>query len=44
MRQLEIRKAEFYVRNGQKSEAKLIIEKLLLEEDLSSGINKLARK
>ena len=35
-RQLQIRKAEYYVRNGQKSEAKLIIEKLLLEEDVSS--------
>ena len=35
LRQLEIRKAEYYVRNGQKSEAKLIIEKLLLEEDLT---------
>jgi len=36
LRQLKIRKAEHYLRNGQKSEAKLIIEKLLLEEDLSS--------
>ena len=35
MRQLKIRKAEYYIRNGQKSEAKLIIEKLLLEEDLT---------
>ena len=36
LRQLKIRKAEYYLNNGQKSEAKLIIEKLLLEEDLSS--------
>tara|TARA_B100000674_G_scaffold378480_1_gene321047 strand:- start:27 stop:701 length:675 start_codon:yes stop_codon:yes gene_type:complete len=36
LRQLKIRKAEYYLHNGQKSEAKLIIERLLLEEDLSS--------
>ena len=36
LRQLKIRKAEFYLQNGQKSEAKSIIERLLLEEDLSS--------
>ena len=36
LRQLKIRKAEYYLSNGQKSEAKLIIERLLLEEDLSS--------
>jgi len=35
VRQLKIRKADYYIRNGQKSEAKLIIEKLLLEEDLT---------
>ena len=35
VRQLKIRKAEYLVRNGQNSEAKLIIEKLLLEEDLT---------
>ena len=36
LRQLKIRKAEYYLHNGQKSEAKLIIERLLLEEDLST--------
>ena len=36
LRQLKIRKAEYYLHNGQKSEAKLIIERILLEEDLSS--------
>ena len=36
LRQLKIRKAEYHLHNGQKSEAKLIIERLLLEEDLSS--------
>ncbi len=36
LRQLKIRKAEYYLHNGQKTEAKLIIERLLLEEDLSS--------
>ena len=36
LRQLKIRKAEYYLYNGQKAEAKLIIERLLLEEDLSS--------
>ena len=35
VRQLKIRKAEYYLRNGKKSEAKLIIEKLLLEENLT---------
>ena len=35
LRQLKIRKAEYYLHNGQKSEAKIIIERLLLEEDLS---------
>ena len=36
LRQLKIRKAEYHLNNGQKSEAKLIIERLLLEEDLST--------
>ena len=36
LRQLKIRKAEYFLNNGQKSEAKLIIERLLLEKDLSS--------
>ena len=36
LRQLKIRKAEYHSKNGQKSEAKLIIERLLLEEDLST--------
>ena len=36
LRQLKIRKAEYLLNNGQKSEAKLIIERLLLEEDLST--------
>tara|TARA_B100000161_G_C33384593_1_gene339353 strand:+ start:13 stop:687 length:675 start_codon:yes stop_codon:yes gene_type:complete len=37
LRQLKIRKAEYYLHIGQKSEAKLIIDRLLLEEDLSSA-------
>ena len=41
LRQLKIRKAEYHLNNGQKSEAKLIIERLLLEEDLST-LNKQA--
>ena len=36
LRQLKIRKAEYYLHNGQKADAKLIIERLLLEKDLSS--------
>ena len=37
LRQLKIRKADYYLHIGQKSEAKLIIDRLLLEEDLSSA-------
>ena len=36
IRQMQLRKADYYIGSGQKSEAKLIIEKLLLEKDLSS--------
>ena len=36
VRQLKIRKAEYYLQNGQKFEAEKIIDKLLSDEDLSS--------
>ena len=44
LRQIKLRKAEYYIGNGQKSEAKLIIEKLLLEEDLSSWNKQVAQE
>ena len=44
LRKLKIRKAEYHLHNGQKTEAKLIIERLLLEEDLSSMDKQLSQE
>ena len=36
IRQMQLRKASYYIDNGQKFEAEKIIDKLLLDEDLSN--------
>ena len=44
LRQLKIRKAEYYLQNGQKFEAEKIIDKLLSDEDLSSWNKQVAQE
>ena len=44
IRQMQLRKADYYIDNGQKFEAEKIIDKLLLDEDLSSWNKQVAQE
>ena len=44
IRQMQLRKASYYIDNGQKFEAEKIIDKLLLDEDLSSWNKQVAQE
>ena len=41
---MQLLKADYYIGNGQKYEAEKIIDKLLLDEDLSSWIKQVAQE
>ena len=41
---MQLRKADYYIDNGQKFEAEKIIDKLLLDEDLSSWNKQVAQE
>ena len=44
IRQMQLRKADYYISNGQKIEAEEIIDKLLLDEDLGSWHKQVAQE
>ena len=44
IRQMQLRKADYYIDNGQKFEAEKIIDKLLLDEDLSTWNKQVAQE
>ena len=44
IRQMQLRKADYYIVNGQQLEAEKIIDKLLLDEDLSSWNKQVAQE
>ena len=44
IRQMQLRKADYYIDNGQKFEAEQIIDKLLIDEDLSSWNKQVAQE
>ena len=44
IRQMQLRKADYYISNGQKIEAEKIIDKLLLDEDLGSWNKQVAQE
>ena len=44
IRQMQLRKADYHISNGQKIEAEKIIDKLLLDEDLSSWNKQVAQE
>ena len=44
IRQMQLRKADYLISNGQKIEAKKIIDKLLSDEDLSSWNKQVAQE